>query len=73
LEREPDLYDFVQAMLAAPSKDKSKKTRTEKTDADVYRRQVRDILHSLDGMRASEAYWHVGARPSDERIKKIGR
>lgn len=29
-------------------------------DATAVRRQVRSILHSLDRMRSSEAYWHVG-------------
>ena len=60
LEREPDLYDFVQGLIAAPSAKKSKEKRAKKVDAEVYRRQVRNIMHSLDGMRASEAYWHVG-------------
>ena len=60
LERQPDLYDWVQAAISVPSKDKAKPPRHKKVDADVYRRQVRNILHSLDGMRASEAYWHVG-------------
>jgi uncharacterized Zn finger protein len=30
-------------------------------DPGLIRRQVRDVLHSLDGMRRSEAYWHVGS------------
>lgn len=67
LEREPDLYDFVQAMIAAPSANKSKKTRKKPVDADVYRRQVRNIMHSLNGMRASEAYWHVGGLANELR------
>ena len=67
LEREPDLYDFVQAMLAAPSKDKSKKTRKKTVDIEVYRRQVRNIMHSLDGMKNSEAYWHVGGLANELR------
>ncbi len=29
-------------------------------DPAAFRQRVRWILHSLDGMRASEAYWHVG-------------
>jgi hypothetical protein len=29
-------------------------------DPTVFRRHVRDILHSLDHMRRSDAYWHVG-------------
>ncbi|MBI3537303.1 MAG: SWIM zinc finger family protein, partial [Chloroflexi bacterium] len=67
IERQPDLYDWVQAAIAAPSPDKSKKTRRKKVDADVYRRQVRNILHRLDGMRMSEAYWHVGGLANELR------
>jgi len=60
LRERPELYDWVEAAIAAPAKSsKSKKTRRKKVDTEVYRRQVIGILHSLDGMRASEAYWHV--------------
>src|SRR5258708_23981864 len=34
-------------------------------DPKTVRRQVRSIIHSLDRMRSSEAYWHVGAVVSD--------
>ncbi len=30
-------------------------------DTKAIRRQVRSSIHSLDRMRSSEAYWHVGA------------
>ncbi len=60
LERQPDLYDWVQAALAVPARSESKKPRRKAVDDQVYRRQIRNILHSLDGMRASEAYWRVG-------------
>ncbi len=60
LERQPDLYDWVQAALAVPARGESKKPRRKAVDDQVYRRQIRNILHSLDGMRASEAYWRVG-------------
>ena len=60
LRERPELYDWVEAAIAAPTKSgQSKKTRRKKVDAEIYRRQVIGILHSLDGMRASEAYWHV--------------
>ena len=60
LRERPELYDWVEAAIAAPaSRAKRKKTRRKKVDAEIYRRQVIGILHSLDGMRASEAYWHV--------------
>jgi len=61
LEREPELYDWVAAMVAAPVPSATHKTaRTKKVDAEIYRRQVRNVLHSLDGVRASEAYWGMG-------------
>ena len=33
----------------------------------VFCRQVRTILRSLDRMRSSEAYWHVGAVVNEMR------
>src|SRR6266851_7642111 len=34
---------------------------TIKVDPKAVRRQVRSIIHSLDRMRSSEAYWQIGA------------
>ena len=59
LHDRPELVDWVEAAIATPS-GKTKKGRRKAVDADVYRRQVRNIIHSLDRMRSSEAYWHVG-------------
>jgi uncharacterized Zn finger protein len=65
LDERPELNDWVEAALAAPSAAKPAKApapaRKKKVDTEVYRRRVHDIMHSLDNMRASEAYWHVGA------------
>lgn len=36
-------------------------------DTKAIRREVRDILRSLNRMRASEAYWHVGSVVNDVR------
>ena len=36
-------------------------------DPNVFRRQVRTILRSLDRMRSSEGYWHVGAVVNEVR------
>src|SRR5258708_32376010 len=36
-------------------------------DPKAVRRQVRSIIHSLDRMRSSEAYWQVGAAVGDVR------
>jgi uncharacterized Zn finger protein len=69
IERQPELYDWVHAAIAVPSTDKSKRTRHKKVDAEVYRRQIRNILHRLDArsVRMSEAYWHVGGLASELR------
>jgi uncharacterized Zn finger protein len=58
IQEQPDLYDRIEAMTSVPSK--SKKKRKKKVDIEVYRRHIISIVHSLDGMRMSEAYWHVG-------------
>lgn len=59
----PDLTDLIEAALVAPSVSGQRKTsagRRKEVDTEVYRRRVRAIMHGLDHMRASEAYWHVG-------------
>jgi len=58
IQEQPELYDRIEAMTSVPSK--SKKKRRKKVDIEVYRRHILGIVHSLDGMRMSEAYWHVG-------------
>ncbi|HKZ85283.1 MAG TPA: SWIM zinc finger family protein [Anaerolineae bacterium] len=61
LREQPELYDRVEAAISVPSvSGKAKKSKRKKVDPNVYRRQVSNILHSLDRMRPSEAYWHVG-------------
>jgi len=62
LRDKPDLYDWIEAAISVPGpKGKTPRKRKKRVDAEVYRRQIIGILHSLDGMRASEAYWHVGS------------
>jgi uncharacterized Zn finger protein len=64
----PELSDRIEAALSTPqSKSKSKKTKRKKIDLEVYRRQITGILHSLDGMRMSEAYWQVGGLANELR------
>ena len=58
IQEQPELYDRIEAMTSVPSK--SKKKRQKKVDIEVHRRHILGIVHSLDGMRMSEAYWHVG-------------
>jgi len=58
IQEQPDLYDRIEAMTSVPST--SKKKRRKKVDIEVHRRHILGIVHSLDGMRMSEAYWYVG-------------
>jgi uncharacterized Zn finger protein len=63
LGEQPDLYELIEAALAAPSvsgRDKTAPPKRREVDVEVYRRRVSGIMHGLDHMRASEAYWHVG-------------
>jgi len=63
LADQPDLYGLIEAALAAPSVSSGGRgapSRRREVDVEVYRRRVNRIMHGLDHMRASEAYWHVG-------------
>jgi uncharacterized Zn finger protein len=64
LREQPDLYEWVEAALTLPAaasgKAKSTTAKRKQVDTAVYQRRVRGIMHSLDHMRMSEAYWHVG-------------
>ncbi len=67
--RDPYVADEIESQIAlrqtapdeanAPSKDSPR--RHTPVDPQPIRRQVSGILHSLDRMRPSEAYWHVGS------------
>jgi uncharacterized Zn finger protein len=57
MQEQPELYDRIEALTSVPSRSRKKR---KKVDIEVYRRHVIGIVHSLDGMRMSEAYWHVG-------------
>ncbi len=61
MQEQPELCDRIESLTSAPSatSGKSRKKR-KKVDIEVYRRHIIGIVHSLDGMRMSEAYWHVG-------------
>lgn len=59
LREQPDLYDWVETELTLPTS-KAKAAKRKRVDTAVYQRRVRAIMHSLDHMRMSEAYWHVG-------------
>jgi uncharacterized Zn finger protein len=64
MQEQPELYDRVEALTSVPSRSRKKR---KKLDIEVYRRHIIGIVHSLDGMRMSEAYWHVGDLASQLR------
>ena len=67
--REPALTNVIEELVQLPKPVPPEETVSPPTvspqrapvDAKAASRQVRSILHSLDRMRSSEAYWHVGA------------
>jgi uncharacterized Zn finger protein len=71
LDEVPDLRDWFEAALpglaASRPRDAAAPKRKKKIDTEVYRRHVRGIMHSLDHMRMSEAYWHVGGLTDELR------
>ena len=63
LRERPDLYEWVETALTLPAasgKAKSTTAKRKRVDTAVYQRRVRAVMRSLDHMRMSEAYWHVG-------------
>src|SRR5215510_14452498 len=72
VEQQPALADVVEAQVhricLQPAADAAApQPRHTPVDPNVFRRQVRTILRSLDRMRSSEAYWHVGAVVNEVR------
>ena len=57
MQEQPELCDRIETLISVPLKPRQKR---RKVDIEVYRRHIIGIVHSLDGMRMSEAYWHVG-------------
>jgi uncharacterized Zn finger protein len=57
MQEQPELCDRIEALISIPSRSRKKR---KKVDIEVYRRHILGTVHSLDGMRMSEAYWHVG-------------
>jgi uncharacterized Zn finger protein len=67
VEHQPDLMDLIEAHVESleaqtgePPSESAPRQRRTPLDPTAFRRQVRHILHRLDHMRPSEAYWHVG-------------
>jgi uncharacterized Zn finger protein len=73
-ERDPDLYDWLEMTIPAvkvstkKGSTLSEEKRKSHISTQVYRRQVSNILHSLDGYRMSEAYWMMGGM-----VKQLGQ
>ncbi|MCI0659539.1 MAG: hypothetical protein L0220_00540 [Acidobacteria bacterium] len=71
LDDVPGLSDWLETALPIPATAFPRKAaapkRKKKIDTEVYRRRVRGIMHSLDHMRMSEAYWHVGGLTDELR------
>jgi hypothetical protein len=67
---QPDLYEMIEETLAAPSvsgRGQASPSKRGEVDVEVYRRRVSGIMHGLDHMRASEAYWHLGGLADELR------
>jgi len=65
-EQYPDMVDAIEteierlrAHTASPPSEQPRSKRKTSVDGGAFRRRVVGILHSLDAMRPSEAYWHV--------------
>lgn len=81
VEREPALTDVLEAWIAAnPAKPKqdaedapggTTSRAQPAVDPARYRERVRTLVHSLDGMRRSQAYWHVSDVVDD--VIQVGR
>lgn len=61
--QDPDLADEIESQIALPQSAQPSASTPRRTPVDPQpmRREVRAILHSLDHMRRSEAYWHVSS------------
>ena len=62
LEMNPKLINQVEGQISLfqPCEETEENVVEKRIDPAPFRRQVRDVLHSLDHMRSSEAYWQVG-------------
>jgi uncharacterized Zn finger protein len=66
IERRPEPAEVVRGEIALqqmrPAESSERGSERARTDIDPHQlcRQVREVLRSLDHMRSSEAYWHVG-------------
>jgi uncharacterized Zn finger protein len=72
IQRMPDLANVVETQVPAQESKAAAGPTTAQNrpmtmDPRPYRRQVTAALHSLDRMRASEAYWHVGGVADEVR------
>ena len=68
VDKDPDLYLWLQTAVQSASVKKKPAQSREKRKTSVskteYRKQIQSILHSLGGYRRSEAYWMMGGMVS---------
>lgn len=68
MQEQPELCDRIETLISVPStRGGQPKKKHKKVDIEVYRRRIIGIAHGLDGMRLSEAYWHVGGLANELR------
>ncbi len=68
MQEQTELCDRIETLISVPtSKGGKSKKKRKPVDIEVYRRRIIGITHSLDGMRASEAYWQVGGLANELR------
>lgn len=64
VDKDPSLYDWLesqahltQTRAAGPAATKTGKKRQTQVSAQNYKRQIKNILHGMDGYSSSERYW----------------
>ncbi|MBM3126987.1 MAG: hypothetical protein FJZ87_18275, partial [Chloroflexi bacterium] len=63
-DKDPSLYDWLesqahltQTQVSGPGMGKGQKKRHTQVSAQNYKRQIKNILHGMDGYSSSERYW----------------
>jgi uncharacterized Zn finger protein len=68
-ERDPTLTDVIEQFVGEPQSPRTRPASPQQAQVDgkAIRHRVRSILHSLDRMRSSDAYWHVSGVVNEVR------
>lgn len=68
MDEQTELCDRIEVLVSVPPpKGRKPQKRRKPVNIEVYRRRIIGITHGLDGMRMSEAYWHVGGLANELR------